>query len=145
MTVEELCLYANRADASDDAFVASIQPGEITIRDGSPDLAGLAAGLYIRIVGSLYNDGIYQCPVKNLVDETFDGAVFVLRIPAAFIRLAEDIDEWQAANGGVSAGGAYKSESFGGYTYERGTDAVTGGAITWQSIFRREINRWRRV
>ena len=145
MTVEELCLCANRADATDDAFVASIQRGEITIRDGSPDLAGLSAGMYIRIVDSLYNDGIYQCPVKNLMDETFDGAVFFLRIPAAFVRLAEDISEWQAANGGVASGGAYKSESFGGYTYERGTDAVTGGAITWQSIFRREINGWRRV
>lgn len=143
MTVEELCLCAGRADATDDAFVASIQRGEITVRDGALDLSGLSAGQYCRIVGSTFNDGIYLCPVAGLVDEVFDGAVFALRIPAAFVRLAEEIDAWQKANGVVA--GAYKSESFEGYTYDRGTDPVTGGGVSWQSVFRREINRWRRV
>ena len=143
MTVEELCLYAGRADATDDAFVAAIVRGEIVIRDGALDLPDAPAGRYVRIVGSLYNDGIYAMPAVGLIDEVFDGAGLVLRIPAAFVRLAEEIDAWQTETGGTA--GAYQSESFGGYTYERGVDSVTGGAVSWQSAFRREINRWRRV
>lgn len=144
MTVEDLCRYAGRADATDDAFVAAIYRGIFSVRNGVLDCNGVTDGQYFRIVGSLYNDGIYKAPANELTDEEFDGAVFALRIPPAFVRLADDITSWQAENG-AAATGAFKSESFGGYSYDRGTDPVTGGGVSWQSIFRREINRWRRV
>lgn len=143
MTVEELCLYTGRADATDDAFVAEIHSGDFHIRNGAMEIPGVQNGQYIRIIGSLYNDGIYLYPCTGLIDEDFHGAVFALRIPPAFIRLADDIGAWQDDYGAHAA--PYRSESFGGYTYERATDTDTGAPLSWQAVFRRDLNRWKRI
>lgn len=116
-----------------------------TIKDGGITLPFLASGQYFRICGSVFNDGLYQYgPDLKLTDETFDGTVWALAIPKAAIDLATEIDAWETKNGEV-ASGIYQSESFGGYSYTKATDAQTGGAVTWQSAFRSRLNQWRKL
>ena len=121
-----------------------IHSGTFTIKDGGITLPFLADGQYFRICGSVFNDGLHQYNVLDLVDETFNGTIWALAIPKAVIELAAEIEAWQNKNG-EAASGIYQSESFGGYSYSKATDAKTGGAVTWQSAFRSRLNAYRKL
>lgn len=71
--------------------------GTFTIKDGSITLPFLVDGQYFRIIGSVFNDGVHQYGAGGLTDETFDGAVWALAVPAAFISLVEDVEAWRKA------------------------------------------------
>lgn len=101
-------------------------------------------GQYYRILGSVFNDGLYQHPAANLTNEAFDGCLWVLAVPKAVVDLAAEIEAWQTKNGDAAAS-PYASESFGGYSYTRATDAATGGAVTWQTAFKDRLDRWRKI
>ena len=121
-----------------------IHSGTFTIKDGGIALPFLANGQYFRICGSVFNDGLHQYPEDNLVDETFNGTIWALAIPKAVIDLADEISKWQEKNGEASVS-PYQSESFGGYSYSKATDAETGGAVTWQSAFKQQLSAWRKL
>ena len=121
-----------------------IYSGTFTIEDGGITLPFLANGQYFRICGSLFNDGLHQYPADGLVDETFNGTIWALAIPKAVIELADEIGKWQEKNG-EAASSPFSSESFGGYSYSKATDAETGGAVTWQSAFKQQLGAWRKI
>ena len=121
-----------------------IYSGTFTIKDGGIALPFLANGQYFRICGSVFNDGLHQYPEDDLVDETFNGTIWALAIPKAVIELAAEIEAWETKNG-EAASGIYQSESFGGYSYSKATDAETGGAVTWQSAFKKQLSAWRKI
>ena len=121
-----------------------IHSGAFTIEDGGITLPFLANGQYFRICGSVFNDGLHQYPEDDLVDETFNGTIWALAIPKAVIELADEIQKWQEKNG-EAASGIYQSESFGGYSYSKATDSASGGAVTWQSVFKRQLSAWRKI
>ena len=121
-----------------------IYSGTFTIKDGGITLPFLADGQYFRICGSVFNDGLHQYPATDLVDEEFSGAIWALAIPPAVVDLANEISEWQKKNG-EAASGIYQSESFGGYSYSKATDSVSGGAVTWQSAFKKQLSAWRKI
>ena len=121
-----------------------IHSGTFTIKDGGITLPFLADGQYFRICGSVFNDGLHQYNVLDLVDETFTGTIWALAIPKAVIELADEIGKWQEKNG-ESASSPFSSESFGGYSYSKSTDAETGGAVTWQSAFKQQLSAWRKI
>ena len=121
-----------------------IYSGTFTIEDGGITLPFLANGQYFRIIGSVFNDGLHQYPAAGLVDEEFSGAILALAIPPAVVDLADEIQKWQGKNGEV-ASSPFSSESFGGYSYSKATDAETGGAVTWQSAFKRQLSVWRKI
>lgn len=125
-------------------FVREVYTGTFTIQGGSLDLPALVAGQYVRILGSAVNDGVYQHQQEELANETFSGEVWALSIPKSFLALVAEIEAWEKKNGSVAAG-PYQSESFGGYTYTKATDAADGGAVTWESAFRRRLNPWRKL
>lgn len=113
-----------------------------TIEGGGITLPFLQSGQYFRVVGSVFNDGLHQYPATDMIDETFDGAIWALAVPKSVVSLAEEISLWQEKNGSP---GPYTSESFGGYSYTRGTSSTTGAAVTWQDVFRTRLNPWRRI
>ena len=115
-----------------------------TIKDGSIALPFLQNGQYFRICGSVFNDGLHRYPAADLTDEAFEGTVWALAVPQAVASLADEIDAWETKNG-AAAVGPYQSESFGGYSYTKATDAHTGGAVTWQSAFRSRLSAWRKL
>ena len=120
-----------------------IHSGTFTIKDGGIALPFLADGQYFRICGSVFNDGLHQYNVLDLVDETFTGTIWALAIPKAVIELADEIQKWQEKNG-EAASGIYQSESFGGYQYSKQTEP-DGGQVTVWSVFRKRLNQWRKL
>ena len=126
-------------------FVREVVEGDFTISGGRLLLPGgpaLRDGQYLRVVGSVFADGLHQWPVVDLLhDEVFEGEVWALAIPEEVRDLALLIDDWDQKN----APGPYVSESFGGYSYTRATNASTGQAATWRDVFRTQLNRWRKV
>ena len=124
--------------------------GTFTIENGSIDV-DLQEGQYFRIVGSVFNDGVYQnIPevLSSLHDEVFTGAVWAMAVPPEVIALASDIQSWQEKYGEASQS-PYMSESFGGYSYSKGSGASTAGggdgSPTWKSAFASRINKWRKI
>ena len=118
-----------------------VHAGEFTVQGGQLTLPFLQTGQYFRVVGSVFNDGLHQYPVADLTDETFTGSVWALAVPKAVIELAEEIDAWQTRNGDP---GPFTSESFGGYSYSKATNA-SGMAVGWQDVFKSRLNDWRRI
>ena len=125
-------------------FVREVISGEFEVVDGQLRMPGgrtLQDGQYLRVVGSVFNDGLHRWPAAGLVDEVFEGEVWALAVPQEVVDLAGAVDDWDAKN----APGPYVSESFGGYSYTRTTNGATGQAAGWRDRFRQELNRWRKV
>ena len=117
--------------------------GTFTISDGSLSPSNfLQDGQYFRIVGSVFNDGVHRHPAHDLTDETFKGAVWAMAVPPAVVELLQKIQEFEAAT--ANAPTAYTSESFGGYSYTKATDE-NGLPVGWRSVFKSELNRWRKL
>ena len=114
-----------------------------TIKDGSIALPFLQNGQYFRIRGSIFKDGLHQYPVNGLMGETFSGTIWALAIPNAVIDLAAEMEEWQAKNGDAAAG-PYQSESFGGYSYSKSTNA-NGGTVNVFDVYKSRLNQWRKI
>lgn len=131
----------------------SIHDGSYTISSGLINgVDFLKIGQYFRITGSDLNDGVYQFtgePIEGLKDETFTGAVWAMSVPPAFVKLAEDIAAWRAANESADSDNMspFTSESFGGYSYSKGSgSAAEGGTATsWQGQFARRLHAWKRI
>lgn len=108
----------------------------------------LLEGQWYRIEGSLLNDGLHSHPADDLSDEAFDGTITSLAIPKALLRVVEDIEAWQEANG-AAADGPYASESFGGYTYtlksSSGSQNGSQGLSGWRLAFADRLNPWRKI
>ena len=103
--------------------------------DTSEAKVHLQNGQYFRVVGSVFNDGVYQYPATGLVDESFDGAIWTMAVPPAVIALSEEIDAWRAKYEDIDSPNMspYNSESFGGYSYSKsGGGSSTDGSGTWQ-------------
>ena len=123
-------------------FVKDIIFGTFKIEGGAIEpLDFLQEGQYFRIVGSVLNDGVYQYPSSELVDETFNGAVWAMSVPPSFIALSAEIKNWQDKDGKPSA---YTSESFGGYSYTKATNAK-GQVATWKDVFASQLDAYRRM
>ena len=102
----------------------------------------LQDGQYFRIVGSVFNDGVHRHPAHDLTDETFDGAVWAMAVPPAVVELAAEIEEYNKSDAGKPS--SYISENFGGYGYTKATDE-NGLPAGWRSVFKNELNRWRKL
>ena len=117
--------------------------GTFTISDGSLSPSNfLQDGQYYRIVGSVFNDGVHRHPAHDLTDETFDGAVWAMAVPPAVVELAAEIEEYNKSDAGKPS--SYISENFGGYGYTKATDE-NGLPAGWRSVFKNELNRWRKL
>lgn len=121
-------------------FVVGRYDDTYTIEDGGITLPFLASGQYFRICGSVFNDGLHQYPAENLTDEVFDGTVWTLAVPKALLSTVEEITAWTAKNGD---GGAYTSESFGGYSYSKATNSK-GMAVGWRDVFAARLAPWKK-
>lgn len=124
-------------------FVAKVHSGDFEVIGGrlSP-LDFLQNGQYFRIVGSVMNDGVYRYPCSTLTDETFSGEIWALAVPPTLIALVADIEEYEKkAKETLSP---YNSESFGGYSYTKATDG-NGSPLSWEKVFARRLNKWRKI
>ena len=131
-TVGEMCASLRNYFALDPIS------GEFTIKDSDITVPGLARGQYFRIDGSVFNDGVHRYgEISMNGDETFTGTITPMAVPPAFEAVAAEIDEWMQKNAEV-INSPYQSESFGGYSY-------TKGSASWQGVFAKRLNRWRKL
>lgn len=137
--LEKICAEVkNYFCAADD-----IHHGEFNVSGGTiMPLDFLKEGQYFRIVGSTFNDGVHQYPATDLTDESFTGSVWAMKIPPAFIALAGKIKDFEESD--IAKPTKFTSESFGGYSYTKATGA-NGAPLTWQSVFSKDLNQYRRM
>lgn len=143
MTISELCAELNNW------FECEIKSGTFEISGGILDVDFLLNGQYFRIVGSVFNDGVHNFPVEQLTDETFSGEIWAMAVPPDVISLLDRINDWVDKNS-AALNSPYSSESFGGYSYSLAGTSDNGGSATstgatWQSKFRTELNKYRKV
>lgn len=151
--IYEVCLYLkNWFDFQQPKFIGQ----KFTIKNGAiVKPAGLADKIqtnqYYRIIGSVFNDGVYKKGSEELVDEEFDGAIWLMALPKDFLDLVEEIKAWQKQYGGVDSQNMspYQSESFAGYSYSKasgGNSENTGSSVpTWQGVFGARLRRYKKI
>lgn len=134
--------------------------GSFEIRDGGVFPAGnsilwdapeLQYGMYFRISGSWFNDGVHKYPDTEMHNEVFSGSVWLMAVPQAVLQLDEEIDAWRAKYEDVEseAMSPFSSESYGGYSYSKNAPGSSSGqgssAVSWQSVFAARLAPWRKI
>lgn len=133
-----------------------IHLGTYSIVDG--DIASLSSllldGQYFRIVGSRLNDGVYQykdghcnivpAPYDVCMNETFEGAIWVMAVPPAVISLSREIKSW-VDKYSEAINSPYASESFGGYSYTKQSGSGVNGSVSWKDTFSAKLKPYRRA
>lgn len=143
----ELCLYLKN-------WFNYNQPmyfGDFKVEDGvlvslTVEDMGIQTGQYYRIVGSVFNDGVYKHGSETLIDETFNGAVWLMAVPKDVVQLSLEIADWQSKYGGAESENMspFQSESFNGYSYSKGSSS--GSSVpTWQSVYADRLRRYRKI
>lgn len=159
----ELCAYLRNYFLRDYRNPdASIHHGTFTVADGQIEaLSFLVPGQYFRVIGSVFNDGVWQYldperqsdsraeTAPQLKDETFTGTIWAMSVPPAFLALAAEIEDWTAANADA-LNSPYQSESFGGYSYSKASGSGGAGgsgsaAYGWQDQFAARLAPYRRL
>ena len=139
--LSEVCAYLRNY-----FYHGELTIGKIEIVNGAlKEPYGLKANQYFRIVGSMFNDGVYQYPLTTLQDETFNGAVWGMAVPPELISLISDIEAWQTKYG-QSVNSPYAAESISATGYSRSKcSADSVGSIGWQNAFSKMLARWRKL
>lgn len=128
--------------------------GTFTIEDGHVSNVGefLQEGQYFRIVGSIFNDGVYKYVSDksdtSLTDEVFEGTIWSMAIPPIVIDLASEISAWKTKYESADSPmmSPYQSESFQNYSYTKGSKTSDGvDPNSWQAVFASKLNRYRRL
>lgn len=137
----ELCDYLNNY------FWRTKRNVKLTISGGSFTVDFLKRGQYFRIVGSDFNDGVWKYPATDLHDEEFDGSIWSMAVPGTVIDLASEIGKWQEKYSGFDseAMSPFASESFGNYSYSKGTAASgTANPNDWRTVYASRLAPYRR-
>lgn len=139
--LNELCLELNNF------FEYARYIGEVTIENGNVQTELLQDGQYFRIVGSVFNDGVYKYPQTDLKDEVYYGGLWAMAVPNEVIALADEIKEWKDKYLTLDSPtmSPYQSESFGGYSYTKTSSQSADGSISWQNAFGKRLNNWRKL
>lgn len=142
LTIDALCNECRNFFLGNDPG-KNIHAGTFTISGGQIAPSDfLKQNQYFRLIGSTYNDGVHRFPAIDLVDESFDGAVWAMNVPPAFVALAEKVESYNRSEAAQPA--VYSSESFGGYSRTRAT-GNGGMPVSWQKLFAPELNYYRRT
>ena len=125
-------------------FVVKIHEGTFTINGGKiAPLDFLQENQYFRIVGSVFNDGVYKNTADlELTNEVFCGAVWSMAVPPSVVDLAAEIKKYNESDEAKPS--AYTSESFGGYSYSKATDS-NGVPLDWKKVFASRLKPFRRI
>lgn len=140
----ELCAFLHNYFLADNRNPDKyIHHGTFTVTEGQMQaLPFLVPGQYFRVIGSVFNDGVWQYQPDGespaMADETFDGTIWAMSVPPDVLGIVEDIKAWNAANA-TALNSPYQSEAWGGYSYSKASGGGVGGsgsgAYGWQDQF----------
>lgn len=146
----ELCLYLNNwFNYGQPKYLGRfvIENGVISLVDGE---MSILPNQYYRIVGSTFNDGVYKHSSEQLIDESFEGGVWLMAVPPDVVSLASEIAMWQQKYGGVDSNNMspFNSESFAGYSYSKsggGSSSSASSVPTWQGVYADRLRRYKKL
>ncbi len=120
-------------------------PLEIT--DGKLPLPNSINGQYVRLTGSVLNDGLYVVDSYSIKLEreepVKDVCISYLAIPQSLLDLIKEIEKWQGEQNAVSS--PLESESFGGYSYTKKNAGDSGAGYSWKNEFAKRLARWKKI
>lgn len=132
-------------------------PGTYTVESGGIVLPFLQSGQYFRIIGSVFNNGLYiygetiMDEDRNeieLTDETFTGSIWALAIPRAVIQTAEEMGDVTAQVTKITgqiAESPFTAESFGGYSYSKDQSGQLAALTAQRNEIMARLNQWRKI
>lgn len=122
--------------------VTTIENGKITDADF---LEAIEPNQYFCIKGSVFNDGVHKNDDSlKLTDEIFIGEVRLMAIPKDVIELSDKVKAWMEKYSDM-VDSPYTSESFGEYSYSKASGSKDSSNPTWQSVFKNELLRWKKI
>ena len=140
----EICAYLHNY------FDYERHSGEISIVSGEIFCNGekitLEEGQYFALFRSRIPLGVF-----NVVpaDKNFVGSVWLMDVPKAILDADTWAKEWIVKNGGATseANSVFQSESFGGYSYSKGTNTSGKGGMSVfdNAQFARMLNPYRKL
>lgn len=148
LMIEQVCAHIHNYFNEDDVTGEMlIYQGKYEITNGSLSLPFLVSGQYFRIFGSKLNNGVHQYPADDLVDETFNGVIWEMRPPQAFLKIVSEISDWLDKYGDTMKNPYQSEDVIGVYRYTKMTiGKVTGDYIaTWQNAYKDQLNEWRKL
>lgn len=143
----EVCGYLNNY------FDVKRYTGKIRIQNGvvycdSKEIA-MSQGQHFTLLRKNFVLGVYEYGKDTLDDkDEFEGRVWIMDIPADFMSLVTEISAWQTKYGaaGSASMSPFNSESFGGYSYTKGsTSGSAGTAACWQDAYGSRLARYKKV
>ena len=123
----------------------------ISIIDNKINVKGkYKEGQYIRIIGSIFNDGIHKIikvdnnviELENLTNEDFKGTICSLAIPNEIILLSKEIEEFNSKNSNKPS--SYQAESFSNYSYAKATNK-RGMPVTWIDVYFNRLKPYKKM
>ncbi len=141
--MEEILGYINNS------FAVTKEEGTFNISNNSITIKGnYIEGQYIRLTGSILNDGVYKVEstegntitLVGAIDEVFEGAIYSLAIPKEIVRIAGAFEEAKEKIGN----GIYDSESFGEYSYTL-AKKQNGEIYTALDGFKNDLKKYRKM
>lgn len=130
-------------------FVKEVYRGKFKISSNTLNVDFLQEGQYYKIVGSVFNDGVHTYSSDSLIDEEFTGEVWAMAVPPTIIALVSEINDWIEKYGDVM-NSPFQSESFGGYSYSKGSGGSgdnnnSANAADWRKVFGSRLNAYRKI
>lgn len=141
----EICGYLNNY------FDVERHKGDIKIQSGviycNEKQINIESGQHFALFRKNFVVGVYKYGTDTLSDKEFIGAVWLMDVPQAVTSLVNEIKAWQDKYGGAdsAANSPFQSESFGGYSYSKGSSSSGGSAITWRDMFGSRLSQYKKV
>lgn len=108
----------------------------------------LEEGQYFALFRDRNPIGVFK-QGDTLKDRTFHGAVWLMDLPEGVIKADAWAEAWMLSNGGADseANSAYQSESFGGYSYSKGSNSSgkVGASIFDNAQFAAMLSPYRKI
>lgn len=132
-------------------FYKTGEKGEYVVNNNEIEVKGkYLVGQYIKIEGSILNDGVFKIvnvsrnkiTIDGGVDETFLGYIYGLAIPRDIIELEAKVKKFN--NNIFTTNSIYISETNGAYSYTKATDK-NGNVQTWKNAFASDLEPYRRI
>jgi len=128
-------------------FVKEVYRGKFKIESGVLSVDFLQNGQYFKVVGSVFNDGVHKFEENDTMqDEEFVGEIWTMAVPKLVLDVVKEIETW-VQQYGSTVDSPYQSESFGGYSYSKGSGNSNSGAsqISWRDKFGPKLNAYRKI
>lgn len=99
---------------------------------------------HFRLIDSLKNNGVHSVN-DELVPEIFDGALWLMVIPAEVIAIDANMTQWVQDYGNASKA-PFLSESHKGYSYTKGSpNSGSNASMSVWSAFESDLSTWRKI